>query len=259
MEKNVIFPIFAIGILCLTGCDTQDDYVDEQPYFDSYITVFTPADSISSIDVGRGGYIDWNKRTLEFNSSIMSPGFFMDIFISSKTTYSPYYYEVPNYKLSRDKFNEYITLLGDTSFHKAHRRYGMLDGDGAIVISDTLKSVSITCDKTIDKDHPANSELRGMFKVFYDDFYYIVKNGYKSYTGPDAFTCPDRYMDKHFPYAFRCEDLSSVDFPNRPFFSHRLLLYSKLDPVTPGVYTFMVKITKKNGTSLERSIAYTVK
>ena len=37
----------------------------------------------------------------------------------------------------------------------------MLDGDGAIVISDTLKSVSITCDKTIDKDHPANSELRG--------------------------------------------------------------------------------------------------
>lgn len=257
MKKKLL--CILVLLLMLNACGDERVGPDSQPpYNDSYIQGFVPVSNIS-VSTGVGLKIDFENKITLFKESYhlekkdyypVSDGIQMwiegvysekDAFFSRGLAYSTHAYV---------KYTEYTDLLGDNGFKEKRRYYGVLcEQIASVAIIDTLESIKVTCDKDFSDALPTGSNISGLFTVFYDNPYLVVKNGYRNYTGEDAFR--DDYMVQGFPYAFIGNKLSSVDFTKKPFIGNIWLLYLNEAPDKTDTYTFTVEVTKTDGTVLE--------
>ena len=70
-------------------------------------------------------------------------------------------------------------------------------------------------DAGTDSQHPAGTSLADMVKIIWSDPYWIVKNGYKSYSGEDAY-----YGYKGFPHANRVQRLEEFNKSTHLYMGH---------------------------------------
>lgn len=251
--KNRLFYIFVL-LLILNACDFNKDNTVNDSYIQGFVRV-----SALSISAKTGLIVDFDNKkvSLQFNDIRKERTYSITdgicLYIKSVQSRTEGFY--PKWvtgSSSSDlnlKYQEYLDLIGDKGFDKKYRNYGVLCSPClSVAIIDTLQSVAVTCDKDFTENLPAGSNLNELFTIFYDDPYAVVKNGYRNYTGEDAFR--DDYMVQDFPYAFIGNKLSAVDFTKKPFIGDTWILYLNEAPDKTDTYTFSVKITKTDGTVL---------
>jgi hypothetical protein len=131
-----------------------------------------------------------------------------------------------------DKFYALAEKYHDTEFNR--KRVGFNQS-----INDSISSISIKCDKDIDEDHPAGSELNDLFSFQGKTVYYIIQDHYNRY-GFDEI----QMKAKDVTPAKTCIMLAGCT----------LILDNP--PVQSGTYTFVVSIelskqTLKNTIAME--------
>ncbi|HMM02753.1 MULTISPECIES: hypothetical protein [unclassified Dysgonomonas] len=160
------------------------------------------------------GLIDWGKNNLYVN----------------------YYYEL-------------VEKIGDTSFNsETVHRYGY----DMYANADTLRSINIICDKSLDEVHPAGSSLNDIFSIYVKDPYAIVKNGYKSVTGLNYYSL-DGGTPEGYPLSLFGSQLSSVNLIEKPYIGTKLYLVLDTIPEHTDEYTFTVFVTNKQGKTIEKT------
>lgn len=245
------YPLLSIVFTSFTmlGCNSENKPDSNPPWNNSYIQEFISVDKIS-VEAGENIYVDFTTKRVEVDPKTLSNKLSFHLSLKGEEMSA----DAPKASDSYKKYSEYITLLGDNDFtDREYRYYGVLDSKPYAIV-DTLKSISITCDKDFSQEYPANSELNSLFTVFYDNYYEIVKNNYQNYTQKNAFYTSS--MVKDFPYAFIGENLATIEFEQKPFIGRFLILYSEVLPDKKGAFTFKIIITKKNGDILESICSY---
>ena len=110
--------------------------------------------------------------------------------------------------------------IGDTAYNEKRRifdrQYGILAGDyEGYVIDGEIECIDVYCNYHVDSQHPAGTSLADMVKIIWSDPYWIVKNGYKSYSGEDAY-----YGYKGFPHANRVQRLEEFNKSTHLYMGH---------------------------------------
>jgi len=106
-----------------------------------------------------GTYIDCKELRLETIANKIEVIFEGDIINSSRNS---------------DKFYALAEKYHDTEFNR--KRVGFNDS-----INDSISSISIKCDKDIDEDHPAGSELNNLFTFQGQTAYSVIQDHYNRY------------------------------------------------------------------------------
>jgi len=266
-----LFFIFLLGIT-LIGCEKKGGETQDTIPINlakNYISRFVDCAYI---------HVETYENYLFLGFDVEKPRFFIRAFADNDTTnsyknmYNGLYFDShivktgywdgrslddPYYNEKRRIYYEYINQIGDTCFNR------MLPGGLSPVcdaITVPLRSISITCDKDINSDFPAGSELNSLFTVVFDDLYATIKNSYKTVEGsyPQPKSTPEWEYDVDHSY-FK-EKLSAVDFPRHPFIWNTWLCILDTVPNKTGEYTFHVKVTQINGNEMEStSVPITIK
>ncbi|MDR2005358.1 MAG: hypothetical protein LBQ74_20230 [Prevotella sp.] len=146
-------------------------------------------------------------------------------------------------------YNELVEKIGDISFDsETVHRYGY----DMYAIADTLQSINIICDKSLDGAHPVGSSLNDVFSIYVEDPYAIVKNGYKPVTGSNYFSL-DGGTPEGYPLSLFGAQLSSVNLLDKPYISNELFLILETVPEHTDDYTFTVSVTNKQGKTIGKT------
>ncbi len=102
-------------------------------------------------------------------------------------------------------------------------------------------------DAGTDSQHPAGTSLADMVKIIWSDPYWIVKNGYKSYSGEDAY-----YGYKGFPHANRVQRLEEFNKSTHLYMGHLFYIVPEEFQFDEGKqYTVILRLS--DGKQVERS------
>jgi hypothetical protein len=145
------------------------------------------------------------------------------------------------------KFHVQVEEIGDTLFNKTVYIFG----DMAQSTLAQIKSVTITGDKDFSASYPAGSSLNNLFTVYFNDPYALIKNNYQPIEGTYKYHT-DSYTS-NYPFAVFKENLSAVNFSERPFIDYRWHMVLNVAPEITDTYTFHIVVTLADDTVLETS------
>ena len=157
-----------------------------------------------------------------------------------------------------EHYNELTKKIGDISYN-SRIMSGVIHSDRIIAIADTLQSVNIICDKSIDENHPAGSNLNDIFSVYFEDPYAVIKNGYQSVTGSNYYSLDRETIPEGFPYALFGSKLSAIDFSVKPYIGTEWYLVLETAPENTDEYTFTISITDMQGKTIEKKARAPIK
>ncbi len=258
--------LYSIIIVFCYGC-TITDPDGKEPYYnffpDSYILGFVFPDSISycSAEINYP-CVDRAKKTVCFKKDVSSHVSSICIFVlfESKGLNLRFIMKPGIHGTDRPEINLYhekVQEIGDTHFMKYDEmfsRYYAFSPPSGEAINGTIKELSISCNQTIDEQHPAGSDISDLFDVFFEDLYWVVQNEYRTYEGADAYT---RHYDippiTSFPYALRRCSVSEFLALQRPYISRELWLYAEDLHLAEGTYTFTISALSADGRQSENT------
>jgi hypothetical protein len=264
MKKNYLFLIgISIGILCYACTAGANENEEENspygpPVFSkSYIQWFIGDDRVEAI-VRVGGFkVDEDTKIIDEGYlgidpdgrySSLSDTIRLLIIIDgngfSDCARNGYYPSDLCLEHTR-KFLAQIAEIGDTTFNR--KVYGF----GAAATLAQIKSVTITGDKDFGANYPAGSSLNELFTIYFNDPYALIKNNYQPIA--DTYKYFTDSYTSNYPYAVFKENLSAVNFAERPFIDFEWHLVLNVAPETTDTYTFHVAVTLADDTVLETS------
>lgn len=154
-------------------------------------------------------------------------------------------------------YDTLVARIGDVSYNSK-----ITDGfayEGIVVaLVDTLQTVTITCDKIFDEQHPVGSNLNDLFSVYFEDPYATIKNGYKSSIGDNYYTI-DAFLNPNFPYSLFGAPLTSVDFTKKYHIGTEWYFILEKAPEKTDEYLFTVSITNTSGKTIEKDAIFPIK
>jgi len=152
------------------------------------------------------------------------------------------------YPVQQEEYDKYSKELGDTAFNKKLTENLKIP---VVASLRTLKSVSITSDKSFGKDYPAGTDLSPLFYIIIDDIYATVKNKYVAVSG----VLPSNaHYDKNYPQTTRRFRLNEVDLEDYPYISADWKLFLSPYPQLGTDYTLYIQATYTDGTVLETRV-----
>ncbi|MDR2955742.1 MAG: DUF5034 domain-containing protein [Prevotella sp.] len=246
-KKNIYIVFLVIFTIIITGCDPGWDPPYEKELNNSYIQSFRRVDTVFIWEM-MGVKIDYQKKTINRTSfSIYTqwkPDTTFSVFegITLSIHQGNRYISYGDNDEVEAKYYEYISLLGDSTFTLNNVSSGMAP---PAAIIDTLSSISIFCNEDFSEDFPAGSDISSLFYVFFENPYWVVTNGYKSYSGDHSYTSSS--IKEGFPYAIEGWELNSIDFTTKPFIGATWDCQLTQAPDVTGIYSFDVEVTKTDG------------
>jgi hypothetical protein len=143
------------------------------------------------------------------------------------------------------KYFAKIAEIGDTSFNR--RMYATEYMPRSTLAQ--IKSVTVTSDKDFNAAHPAGSSLNDLFTIYFNDPCALIKNNYQPIKGAYKYR-PNGHLDD-WPYAIFKEQLSAVNFIERPYTDYRWNTVLNVAPETTDTYTFYVKVVLADDSELK--------
>ncbi|MDR1121457.1 MAG: hypothetical protein LBM08_11125 [Dysgonamonadaceae bacterium] len=258
--------LLIIGMVALMfhACDQEDCGCSLGPedFFKSYISYYVDCKGENSMRVQMfikkinpstniiGGSRDYTWRVGETNPNIFSvaDGIAMHIHghewsVEERPERDTCIFYDTKYDADRKKgFEKYRDLTGDTCFNQVLRE----PPTTVYAIITPLQHITITADKDFSEEYEAGSDLSGLFTVYFEDPYSVIKNGYRDIENTYKYT-------EGLPYAQSVVKarLSEANFPERPFIGDEWELFLDVAPEETGTYTFHIKATFVDGTVLE--------
>lgn len=152
------------------------------------------------------------------------------------------------------QYKDLVEQIGDTSLDKHIRLSG---SQLAQVLLNKITSVTITCDKAFDAQHPAGSSLNDLFTIAFNDPIALIENDYQIPAGYYQYPCVTCDSDM-YPSAVLLKKLSTVDFAEHPYLDNYWNCRLDKAPAATDIYTFTVRVDFADRTPLEASATMTI-
>jgi hypothetical protein len=228
----------------------------------SYIQWFIGDDTVKTITRVGGFSIDENTKVIEEFIGIVHDGRYsslsevirLRVSIEGSGGFNDCARNVawPSDRCLEDtrKFYAQLAEIGDTSFNKE------VYGFGAASTQARIKSVTITSDRDFTADYPAGSSLNDLFTIYFNDPYALIKNNYQPIEG--TYKYQTDYYTSNYPFVVFKEQLSTVNFIERPFIDYEWHVVLNAAPETTGTYAFHIAIALADDRVLETSTSLNI-
>lgn len=248
MRNTLVVIIFLTGF---TACGTGEGPDTYPPCNDSYIQSFVEVDGIEVYNMA-GLILDEKRQSLNLESfAVTEPGAFYNagslaLLVKGIASQGEFTEVFENKAPQGQKiYEKYIQQIGDTGF-KSKVRFGLWES-APKAITTPLQSIRITCDKDLNEDFPAGSELSSVFSVFFEYPGWVVANGYKDYK--EGYKRTD-IAYPNFPCALLGGNLSTMSFEDKQFIGPVWICKLNISPQRMDKYVFTVKVTMVDGSFL---------
>ena len=190
--KNKLFAAFLMAIFAITSCTKH--YTYKSSYVRSY---YVP-----------------NSLTVRVDGR--SPNFKMTISVEHGRDYRL----IIGSSQQGETYNKYAEYYGDTNFQRDDDDHGGPDGS-----CNPLASISVTCNRDWDTEHPAGTPLDDLISADVMSVKKQIESGYKE--------------TNHF---FFYNALSNIDYANIRPFTDFMYLYMPSPAVREGKYVFTISV-----------------
>ena len=254
--------LFISIIVIFYACHEPEGKSGYEGWFpDSYILGFVSPENIEAYAYQEYGTVDTEQRKVHFHNLSQHP---LDNSLLISVRFVPTE-GTPRFRVNYSdgtdnadvkRYYEKVKEIGDTHFKgwdkQYHRNYVMTaSAEEGCAVNGVINDLSIVCNKTIDAEHPAGSDVSDLFDVFFEDLYWVVQNGYRTYDGADG------YRETHetkFPYAVRCLSVADFIASQRQYISSCFFLYAKKLILPEETYTFTIKVETSSGKTCETKV-----
>jgi hypothetical protein len=257
MKKISLFLIMCIGVLSCTS-QSPEEIPDGPSFFSkSYIQYFMGYEEIRVRLAIAGFRVDESTKIIDYTTSGIDPD--KRYFSVSDTIRlcveivgaNGFYNCARNVNYPDDhcleltqKYLAKVAEIGDTSFNRKMYAVNRM----AVSTLAQIKSVTVTSDKDFNAAHPASSSLNDLFTVYFNDPHALIKNNYQPIEGTYKY---HPGLIQNYPVAVFKEQLSAVNFIERPFIDYRWDMVLNVAPETIDTYTFYVKVVLADDSVLE--------
>lgn len=190
--KKILFIAFILSITAITSCTKH--YTYKSSYVRSY---YVP-----------------NSLTVRVDGR--SPNFKITIRVEQGKDYS-----VMSVSGEKEAYNKYAEYYGDTNFQRDDDDHG-----GPDVSCNPLASISVTCNRDWDAEHPAGTELNDLISADIMSVKKQIESGYKE--------------TNHF---FYYNNLTDIDYNAIRPFSDMISLYMPSSAGKYGKYEFTISVS----------------